>query len=145
MNRERQSHRLIQIGASLFLFALLLGIAVPAFAVPRLGLSSHLLAITQGLYLMVAGLVWPRLTLTERRLDVTFAFLVMGCLLALIANLLAATWGAGNSLLPIAAGAARGSWGREMIIMVTLRLGGGMLILGSVLFLVGLRGGSALR
>jgi hypothetical protein len=39
----RQGHRLLQVGMFLFLAALLVGLAVPSFAVPRLGLSSHLL------------------------------------------------------------------------------------------------------
>lgn len=140
MLRERQSHRLIQIGATLFLLGLFLGLAVPSFTVPRLGLSSHLLAITQGLYLMIAGLVWPRLSYADGRLRVTFAALVGGCMFALTANLLAASWGAGSGLLPIAAAGARGSSIQELIITVVLRAGGVMLIIGTAFFVVGLRG-----
>ena len=57
----RQGHRLLQAGILLFLFALLVGLAVPKFAVPRLGLSAHLLGITQGIFLMVTGVLWPKL------------------------------------------------------------------------------------
>ena len=48
-----------------FLIALLVGLAVPKFAVPRLGLSAHLIGIMQGLFLMVSGLLWPKLQLTR--------------------------------------------------------------------------------
>jgi hypothetical protein len=37
----RQGHRLLQLGMLVFLFALVVGVAVPTFAVPRLGLSTH--------------------------------------------------------------------------------------------------------
>lgn len=57
----RQGHRLLQAGMLLFLFALLVGLVVPTFAMPRLGLSTHLLGIMQGVFLMVLGLLWPRL------------------------------------------------------------------------------------
>lgn len=136
---ECQGHRLILIGASLFLCALFLGLAIPLFAVPRLGLSSHLLAVSQGLYLMIAGLVWPRLNLTEGRLRMAFAALVGGCVAALVGNLLAAILGAGNQLLPLAAGTAHGTRLEELVIAIALRAGGAMLILGTGLFVWGLR------
>ena len=54
--------------------------------------------------------------------------------------LLAAIWGAGNTLLPIAAGPAHGSALQERIIAVTLRTGGASLIAVAILILWGLRG-----
>ena len=63
--RSRQADRLLQIGVLLFLFALLTGLVVPRFAVPRLGLSVHLLGLMQGLFLIALGLMWPRLRLTR--------------------------------------------------------------------------------
>ena len=107
-SKVRQGHRLLQLGMLVFLFALLVGVAVPSFAVPRLGLSTHLLGITQGLFLAVTGLVWPRLKLAPAVAHVAFWLAVYGCLAPLTANLLAAMWGAGNTLLPMAAGQARG-------------------------------------
>jgi len=59
----RLGHRLLQLGMLLFLFALLVGLVVPKFSVPRLGLSAHLLGIMQGLFLMVMGVLWPKLKL----------------------------------------------------------------------------------
>ena len=52
---RRQGHRLLQLGTLLFLLACLVGLVVPTFAVPRLGLSTHLLGIMQGIFLMVMG------------------------------------------------------------------------------------------
>ena len=62
---SRQGHRLLQLGMLLFLFALIVGLVMPALAVPRLGLSTHLLGIMQGIFLMVLGVLWPRLRLTR--------------------------------------------------------------------------------
>jgi hydroxylaminobenzene mutase len=133
-------HRLIQLGVSLFLIGLLVGLAVPFFAVPRLALSVHLLGLMQGLFLAVVGILWPRLTLSRGALVATFWLLAYGCVAAWTSNLLGALWGAGNSIVPIAAGLARGSELQEMVIVVGLRSGGLALIAGTALLLWGLRG-----
>jgi hypothetical protein len=57
----------------------------------------------------------------------------------LAANLLGALWGAGNTLLPIAAGPAHGSPVQEGITTSALRTGGTALIAASVLIVWGLR------
>jgi len=135
----QQAHRLIQVGLLIFLCALLVGLAVPRFAVPRLGLSAHLLGLLQGLFLMLVGLLWPRLQLGSMAARVAFWALVYGCLAAWGANLLGAIWGAGNTLLPMAAGAAHGSTTQEMIIAVGLRSSAVALIAGLLLLVWGAR------
>lgn len=132
-------HRLIQLGVSLFLIGLLVGLAVPVFAVPRLALSVHLLGLMQGLFLSVVGILWPRLTFTRGTEAAAFWLLVYGCIAAWTSNLLGAIWGAGNTIVPIAAGAARGTELQEMVIVIGLRSGGLTLIAGTVLLLWGLR------
>jgi hydroxylaminobenzene mutase len=139
----RQGHRLLQVGVSLFLYALLLGLIVPQFAVPRLALSAHLLAIMQGLFLMAVGSFWPRLRLAPGASRAAFWLLVYGCLATGAANLLGAAWAAGNTMLPIAAGAAHGSALQEGIIGAGLRTGGVALIASTLLILWGLRGPAA--
>jgi hydroxylaminobenzene mutase len=133
--------RLVRLGVLLILISLLIGLAVPRFAVPRLALSVHLLGLMQGLFLAIVGMLWPRLVLTPRGLLATFWLLAYGCVAALTANLLGALWGAGNSIVPIAAGTARGTPLQETVIVVVLRSGGAALILGTVLLLWGLRRG----
>ena len=136
---SRQGHRLLQLGVLIFLIALLVGLAVPKFAVPRLGLSAHLIGIMQGLFLMVAGLLWPRLQLTRAMARAAFWLAVYGCFEAWTANVLAGVWGAGNSMLTIAAGAARGSTLQEGIIAVVLRTSAISLIAAVILIFWGLR------
>ena len=139
-SKARQGHRLLQLGMLVFLFALIVGVAVPSFAVPRLGLSTHLLGIMQGLFLAVSGLLWPRLKLAPAVARLAFWLAVYGCLAPLTANFLAAIWGAGNTLLPMAAGQARGSSLQEALIAILLRSGGASLIAVTLLIVWGLRG-----
>jgi hydroxylaminobenzene mutase len=130
---------LLQLGVLLFLFALLAGLAVPAFAVPRLGLSVHLLGIMQGMFLIITGMLWAKLRLTRSMSRLGFCLLVYGCFAAWTANVLAAVWGAGNSMLPIAAGQARGSVLQEGIITVGLRTAAVSLVAAATLLAWGLR------
>src|SRR5512142_1503509 len=115
------AHRLLQCGILLLLISLIVGVAVPQFAVPRLALSTHLLGIMQGVFLMVLGLLWPRLRLSAAAGRAALIMVAYGCFAAWGANLLGAIWGAGNSIVPIAAGHARGTGAQELIINVMLR------------------------
>ena len=135
----RHGHRLVRVGILLFLFALLVGLAVPRFAVPRLGLSAHVLGITQGIFLMVTGLLWPKLRLSRAMSRVGCCLAIYGCFAAWIANVLAGVWGAGNSMLPMAAGQARGSALQEGIIATGLISAAASLIATAMLILWGLR------
>ena len=136
---RRQSHRLLQVGMVVFLLALFTGLAVPSFAVPRLGLSTHLVGLMQSFFLLIAGLLWPRLGLSRRvaRLGVILA--IYGCSVAWTANLLAAIWGAGASMVPLAAGSARGSAIQEMVITIALMSAAVALIAVTLLIIWGLR------
>jgi hydroxylaminobenzene mutase len=127
------------MGMLLFLLALLVGLAVPTFAVPRLGLSTHLLGIMQGTFLMIVGVLWPRVRLTRVMARVGFFLAIYGCLAAWTANLLAAIWGAGNSMVPIAAGSAHGTAIQEGIISIALRSAALSLIAAAMVILWGLR------
>ena len=108
MHAHAFEHRVLQVGGLLFLLGLLVGLAVPRFTVPRLGLSTHLLGIKQRTFLIVGGLLWPKLRFTRSASRIGHGLAIYGCLAAWTANLLGAVWGAGNSMLPMAAGEARG-------------------------------------
>ncbi|HEY7698035.1 MAG TPA: hydrogenase, partial [Vicinamibacteria bacterium] len=113
---KRHGHRLLQVGMLLFLLALFVGLAVPKFALPRLALSTHLLGILQGTFLLVVGSLWPRLRLTSSLSMAGCALAVYGCIAAWTANLCGALWGAGGAMVPLAAGQARGSAIQEGLI-----------------------------
>lgn len=137
-----RSHRLLQLGILLFLLGLLGGFAVPSLANPRMGLASHLEGVMNGLFLVVLGLVWPRLSLSGKASTTLFWLALYGTFANWAATLLAAFWGAGASM-PLAAGAHRGSAAQEVIIdalLVSLALG---MVGVCVLTLWGLRGVSS--
>ncbi len=136
---HHQAHRLIQVGMFLFLLGLIVGLLVPLFAVPRLGLSAHLLAILQGIFLTVLGLLWPRLNLISRISRVVFWLSIYGCFSAWTANILGGALGAGNTMLPLAAGQAHGSSFQEILITILLRSAAISLITSVLLILWGLR------
>lgn len=139
MDSSTRSQRLVRFGIGLFLAAVVLGLFIQKFTVPRIALSAHLIGILQGLFLVVLGLLWSRIRLTPRSSGLAFWLLVYQALAAFLSNVLAAAWGAGSSIIPIAAGAARGSRVEEAVVNLGLRSAGAALILGLILVLWGLR------
>ena len=113
---SRQGHRLLQIGISLFLFASFQGFLIPYLAAPRLGLSAHSLSGLQGVLLLVSGLVWPRLKLGLSTSRIAFWLLIYSTCAILAAYVMGSIWGAGNSTMPMAAGAAHGTAFQEAAI-----------------------------
>ena len=142
-----QGRRLVQLGMLLFFFGLLIGLAasnfggaIHIFALPRAGLSAHLIALMQGTFLVVMGLLWPKLDLTRAASRIAFWLIIYGFLAAWIANVLAGVWGAGGAMLPNAAGQAHGSTLQEGNIAIGLRTGAVSQIAALLLILWGLRG-----
>jgi len=139
MDHSNQSQRLLQVGVGLFLFAVLLGLVIQHFTLPRVALSAHLIGILQGIFLVMVGLVWSRLNLTLLQFRLTFWFIVYQAIAATMSNVLAAIWGVGHSIIPIAAGSAHGSKIQETVIHIGLRSAGATLIVALLLILWGLR------
>ena len=140
---SRQGHRLVQLGVALFLFVTLQGLVIQNFAVPSLGRSAHTVSLSSGLVLLGIGLVWPRLALGGTATRVAFWFLIYSLLATIVAFLLAAMWGAGNTVLPLAAGASHGTALQENIIAAVLVSTLPTGIVAFALILWGLRGSSA--
>jgi hydroxylaminobenzene mutase len=128
-----QPRHLLQLGLVLFLLALLIGTFVQHFAAPRLALSVHLLGVLQGTFLVALSGVWSRLGFGRRMSWLVFWLLTYGCVAAWLGNLLGAYWGAGSTLLPIAAGLAHGSALQEWAIVVLLRSSAVSLLAGIAL------------
>src|SRR5262245_12527772 len=137
---HRDGHRLLQVGALLFLLSLLVGLAVPRFSLPRLALSTHLLGVMQGTFLLAVGQLWPRLRFYGRVSGIGHGLAIFACAATWTANLLGAMWGAGGSMLTFAAGGALGSGGQEAAIRGLLLSGGTALIATTALIVWGLRG-----
>jgi len=136
---SRQGHRLLQVGVALFLFTSFEGFAIPSFAVPNLGRSVHTLCAFLGVLLLALVLVWPRLNLGATTVRIALWFLIYSALAIVAAFLLGAVWGAGNSIMPLAAGAAHGSDVQEAAIRLVAYSSAPTGIISFALILWGLR------
>lgn len=134
---------MLRAGALLFLLGLLGGLMLPLMENPRMGLSSHLEGIINGIFLLVLGLLWARLRLGPLQQALLFWFALYGAYVNWLVTLLAGFWGAGAAMMPIAGGAHDGSgWQEALIGFGLLSLSLGMLV-ASALLLWGLRGGGS--
>lgn len=131
-------HRLLQLGALLFLLGLLVGFVVPSLTNPRMGLASHLEGLLNGMFLLVLGFLWPRLLLGTRAASWLFWLAVYGSYANWAATLLAAFWGAGTRM-PLAAGTHHGTAGQELALEVLLITLSVAIVAASALVLWGLR------
>ena len=105
--KTTQSNKLIFLGALLFLLGLIIGLIVPVLANPRMGVSSHLEGVMNGMFLMVLGLLWNRLELSSKWLKITFWLAIYGTFANWLGILVAAIFNAGE-MLGIAANGTKG-------------------------------------
>lgn len=130
---------MLQIGVALFVFSALEGFAIPSLPVPRLGLSVHTFSTLQGVMLLGLGLLWPRLNLGATASRIAFWTYIYSSFATLVPYVMAAVWGAGNSIIPLAAGTAHGSAFQEAIIKVVLYSAAPMFFISMALIIWGLR------
>ncbi|HET9877577.1 MAG TPA: hydrogenase [Mycobacterium sp.] len=128
---------LFTLGLVLFLLGLLTGFAVPALTNPRMALSSHLEAILNGMFLVLLGLLWPHIDLPDAWEVTAVALVAYSAYANWLATLLAAAWGAGRKLAPIAAVDHEASPAKERLVSfllvslsVSIVVGVGILIVG---------------
>jgi (hydroxyamino)benzene mutase len=117
---SRQSQAMLAIGIGLWVFSGVEGFFVPFLASPPLGRSVHTLSALQGVMILALGLMWPRLDLTATAARTAFWTYVYSSFATLIPFILAAVWGAGNTVIPLAAGGARGNDFQEAVINVVI-------------------------
>ncbi len=111
--------KLLLAGAILFLLGLLSGFVVPFVKNPRMGLSSHLEGVMNGMFLLLVGLLWGRLVLSCVVKKITI-WLV---LYATYGNFFFVQTGAifgTNSITPIASAGHQGLPWQETIVSVGL-------------------------
>lgn len=134
-----RGHRLLQLGMLLFLAGLLTGFVIPALANPRMGLASHLEGVINGMLLVLLGLLWPRLRLGAAARTATFSLALFGTFVNWATTLLAAAWGAGGPMMPIAAPGRIGPDWQETVISVLLATLSLAIVAATLLVLYGLR------
>ena len=131
-------HSLFVLGLVLFLLGLLTGLAVPVLKNPRMGVSSHLQGMTNGPFLVLVGLLWPKIHLAHVWGIVTVVLLAYGTYANWLATQLGSIWGAGHRFAPGATGEYRAVAGQERtvdLLVITLTPA---MIVGTVLLIVGI-------
>lgn len=127
-------------GVFLFLLGLLTGMATGAMSNPRMGLSSHLEGVMNGLFLMVLGLLWGRLRLSGRWLTALFWLALYGTYVNWASTLAAAIFGTGR-MTPIAGAGHQGAAWQENLVDAGLYSLSVAMLAVCVIALVGLRPG----
>jgi hydroxylaminobenzene mutase len=96
--QKNQSDKLIFLGVLLFFLCLVVGLFVPVLANPRMGLSSHLEGVMNGIFLMVLGLIWNKVALSDKWLKITFWLAIYGTFVNWLGVLIAAIFNAGKMM-----------------------------------------------
>ena len=96
--QKHQSDKLIFLGVLLFFFGLIVGLVVPLFANPRIGVSSHIEGVLNGIFLIVLGLIWNKVDLADKWLKITFWLALYGTFANWFGMLFAAVFNAGKML-----------------------------------------------
>jgi hydroxylaminobenzene mutase len=136
---DNRGRVLMRLGAILFLCGLVIGLTAWQLANPRMGLSSHLEGVMNGIFLIAVGLLWGRLRLGAAMRPALFWLAIYGAYSNVAATLLAAWWPAGE-FMSIAAPTPRGTDTQEQIITALLNSTAATTILASILIIWGLRG-----
>lgn len=106
--KKDQSNNLIFLGVLLFFLGLIVGLLVPVFANPRMGLSSHIEGVLNGMLLIIIGLIWHKVDLPNRWLKITFWLTIYGTFANWFGILIAAIFNAGK-MLTVAANGQEGT------------------------------------
>ena len=113
--KKSQSNKLIFYGILLFFLGLVVGLLVPIMANPRMGLSSHLEGVMNGMFLVILGLIWHKLELSEKCLNITFWLSIYGTFANWFGILFVGVFNAGK-LLNVAVKGQEGSPAEEVIV-----------------------------
>ncbi len=131
MRHESTGRKLMLAGTVLVLIGMITGLVSNSLANPRMGLSSHLAALGGGTLLIALGAGWRKVVLGPRAERWAAGLLIFGNYANWLATFLAALWGAGRSMMPIAGGTQDGSALQEAVV-------GGLLISLSLAVIAGL-------
>ncbi len=139
MNRDARGRRLYFHGMLLVVAGLVIGVVVPAFANPRMGLSAHTGTLMNGILVVAMGACWTRLGLATRTETITWWLVVAGSWMNCVGLVLAAAF-ATTLGTPIHGGAHPASAVKEAVVGALLVVGGVATLGGCAVAAWGLRG-----
>lgn len=142
MNQADFSRRLLWHGLVVFMLGLASGMAMLApgdlYKNLRLALSSHLVGVSTGMFLMLVGLTWPRLRLPAAAATVSFWLALYGAYGNWAATFLGAVFGTGSMTAIAAMGYQAAPW-QEAFVSVVLATSGTGIFVACGIFAWGLR------
>lgn len=94
---------LIFLGVLMFLLGLFVGILIPIMTLPRMGLSAHLEGIMNGMFVVILGLIWNKIALSDEWLTITFWLTIYSSFTNFLTVTFSAITGFGK-LMPLAGG-----------------------------------------
>jgi len=130
--------RLCWHGVFLLLLGLLTGALVPVVTNPRMGLSAHLAGVQNGIVLVLFGLIWQRLSLTERGARAAFQLSLFSMYAIWVATLLGAIFGTSRAAPIAGAGYHAAAW-QEVVVSALLGTGAAAILVAATIVLYGLR------
>jgi hydroxylaminobenzene mutase len=140
MQQSDSALRLCRHGALLFVMGLVTGALVQMLTNSRMGLSAHMAGVQNGMVLLIFGLVWQRLQLSERALRIAEASAIASLYAIWAALFLAAAFGT-SRVTPIAGAGFQGAAWQEGLVAVLLYAGSAGILLAAGLVFWGLRPG----
>ena len=139
MSHGDSNRRLIRHGMVLFVLGLLTGILIPNLTSPRLALAAHMEGLLNGMFLiLVGGVVWKELRLSEGLKRAGSWLLLVSAYASWGFCLLAAVFGAGETLAIAGKGYSAAPW-QELLVTAGLGVGALCVLVASCFVLYGLR------
>ncbi|NMG08874.1 hydrogenase [Brasilonema sp. UFV-L1] len=132
-------HTLLWHGIFICLLGFVAGLFLPLYANPRTGLATHLLGITQGIFLAVIGLSYPQLKLPLWVARANVWMLLVSAYVGLIAEFLAAVFGLSRMFLITAMGLPEGIPWLETSTEIAIKGISSFILLSCLIVLFGLR------
>ena len=136
---EALKRSLLWHGILICLLGFVAGLFIPLYANPRAGLATHLLGITQGVFLAVIGLSYPVLKLPLWVGRANFWMLLISAYVGMIVEFLAAAFGLSRMFLITAMGLPEGIPWLETSTEIAIKNISILTILSCFIVLFGLR------
>ena len=135
---EDLKRRLLWHGIFLCTIGFIAGLFIPLYVNPRAGLATHLLGITEGLFLAVVGLCYPQLKLSFGIAKANFWMLIISAYVGFVGELLGAIFGLTRIFIITAKGLPEANALMETIVEISIKGISVLLILSCFITLFGL-------
>jgi (hydroxyamino)benzene mutase len=126
------------LGMILFLLGLLTGFVMANFRNPRMGLSAHMEGILNGIFLVIAGIIWDELRISKSLRIITFTTLIYGTYINWLTTLFAAYLGT-SKITPITGVGFHGTDVQEQLVTGGFISVGVTMLFSLIVIIYGLR------